>query len=620
MRRFVQLLGAAMVVAVVAAAPAPVTAQGPPKVTKVEPPHWWAGMKTSKVEVLLTGTGLAGLQVRSEDPQVAVGTVSPSTAGPYAFVELTISPAAPARTYVLTLANAAGKSRLEFPVKKKPSPEGRFQGISSDDIIYLVMPDRFAAGGPGRGATRPGDAVDVRAVPRARHGGDLQGMIDRLPYLQDLGVTALWLTPVYQNGAGESYHGYWVADHYAVDRHLGDLNGYRRLVKAAHAAGIKVIQDQVLNHTAADHPWVAHPPTSAWWHGTPGEHPNSDGGQLAALADPHASRAATRKVLDGWFANSLPDLRQEDDPQLRRYLIQNSLWWVAETGVDCIRLDAYPYVPRAFWRGWQRALRAEFPKVTAVGEVWHKSPHVVAYFQGGRAGFDGIDTGLPALFDFPLALTLRDVLGKDKEMSRVPQVLEQDRLYTDPSMLVTFAGNHDLPRLAEVLKQDVARIKLAHTIVLTCRGVPQLYYGDEIGMAGGKDPDNRQDFPGGFAGDRHSAFDEEGRTAREAGLIGHWRAWVKVRKGSEALRRGDLVTLFADKEVWVFLRSTPKERVLVAVSKALGPRTVRLPVPEEMMGARELVLLVGKANEASVSGGLKITLPAAGAAAWLVGG
>jgi glycosidase len=608
--RLVHLLQATAVLAYLSA---PAEAQGPPKVCKVEPPYWFTGMRDPHMEVLLSGSGLAGLRVDSTDGRLIVGKVSAAESGRYAFVELSVPPATGAGPCRLTLTNPAATSPLEFRLEKKLALQPRFQGIGGDDIIYLVMPDRFAAGGINRVNPAAG-ANNVRLIPRARHGGNLDGVIEHLDYLQELGVTALLLTPVYQNDSGESYHGYWITDHYSVDNRLGGMDAYTRLLRAAHTAGIKVIQDHVLNHTSDQHPWLAKPPTKSWWN-RPANGRLALGAPIAALADPYASQATRRWVLESWFDYNLPDLRQEDS-HVERYLIQNSLWWAA-MGASAVRLDACPYVPRMCWAGWRRALRDELPRVTAIGEAWDKSAHVVAYFQGGRAGFDGLDTGFDSVFDFPFAFAIRDVLGRDKEMSRLPQVLAQDRLYPDPSRLVTFAGNHDLPRLAEELHQDIARIKLAHAIVLSSRGVPQLYVGDEIGMPGGKDPDCRRDFPGGFQGDKRSVFVRGQRTPPEKELLASWKDWRKARKDHEALRRGHLINLFADKEAWVFLRCTPQERVLVAVSKGLGTRTIRFNRPEELAGVRRLDQLVGDRAQARISDKLEITLSPAGAAAWL---
>jgi glycosidase len=437
-----------------------------------------------------------------------------------------------------------------------------------------------------------------------------------LPYLQELGVTALWLTPIYQNGRGDSYHGYWVADYYRIDSHLGELADFRRLVDRAHELGIKVIQDQVLNHTAPDHPWVKDAPTDSWWNGTRQNHLNNDY-NIAALADRWACPVTRRPPLEGWFAGQLPDLNQ-NDPHVERYLIQNSLWWIAETGIDGIRLDAYPYVPRSFWRNWHREVGAQFPKLTAVGEVFHESPSVVSFFQGGRAGYDGIDTSLPALCDFPLAEALRGVLSGKQKMSSLPAILEQDRLYPNPAYLVTFVGNHDMSRLATLVKQDVAKIKLAHAILLTCRGVPQLYYGDEIGLSGEGDPDNRRDFPGGFPGDSHSAFDPAQRTETEKQIIEHWKAWVKVRKSNPALCRGELVTLFADDDAWISLRRTREEQVVVVLSKSAQPRRIQFPAPKNLWNARSLELLAGTGVDARLSEKLEINLSPMAAAVWRI--
>jgi glycosidase len=601
------------------------TANDPFVIRKMEPPHWWKGMKTTKIEVMVTGEGLRGVQVSAKGGGLSVGPATASANGHYAFFEVTIPSHLAAGSHTLIFSAPPSRARQrEFLIKDKLPPQGRFQGIDAQDVLYLIMPDRFADHNAIAGKARPAVPWLDRSDSRGRHGGTLEGIRQHLPYVHELGATALWLTPMYLNGQnrhpkwGVGYHGYWIADHYQLEPKLGDLDVYRRLVDQAHGKGIKIIQDQVLNHTATGHSWVKDPPTPTWFNGSPESHLENKY-DIGALVDPHSSLLAKRATLEGWFGNDLPDLNQ-GDPHVAKYLIQNSLWWLAETGADAVRLDAYPYVPRSFWSKWQQAFHDEFPTVSIIGEITGDVPHEVAFFQGGRNCRGGVDTGLQLVFDFPLGLILRSVLARDKDMQAIPKVLEQDWLYPNPSGLVTFFGNHDLPRLATAVAEDTEKIKLAHALLLSCRGTPQLYAADEIGGIGAGDPDNRRDFPGGFADGQHSAFDPTQRTPRERDLLEHVKEWIKVRKQNEALTKGELITLFVDKECWLFLRRTPVERVLVAVSISAQPRKVSHRLVDELADVAEFSPLVRNAPPASTTDKVEFTLPAFGAAAWRIVG
>ena len=288
--------------------------------------------------------------------------------------------------------------------QRAPRSTGRFQGITVDDVIYLLMPDRFNNGDTANDDPAKSRGLLDRSKPRYYHGGDLRGVIDRLPYLKDLGVTAIWLNPWYDNNDGlneiempegkpiTDYHGYGAIDFYGVDEHLGDLAMLRGLVDTAHALGIKVIQDQVANHTGPYHIWVKDPPTPSWYNGTEADHINETW-QTWVLKDSHATPEIMRPVLDGWFLNILPDLNQ-NDPEARRYIIQNTLWWIGMTGLDGIRQDTLPYVPRSFWRDWMQAIKRQYPRVNVIGETYDGDPSQVAFFQGGARRFDGIDSGI----------------------------------------------------------------------------------------------------------------------------------------------------------------------------------------------------------------------------------
>ena len=350
------------------------------------------------------------------------------------------------------------------------------------------MTDRFANG--NRVDIRAGDN---RPAARGWHGGDFAGIEQHLDYLRELGVTALWTTPVVSNGAmPESYHGYAATDLYAVDAHFGSLDDYRHLSDALHARGMKLIIDLVPNHIGVQHPWVLDPPAPGWFHGTLEDH-RAARHNFYELVDPHAPRQAWSDITTGWFTDAMPDLNQEN-PLVSRYLIQNALWWVETASLDGIRLDTFPYVDRAFWQAFNTTLHSVYPHLTTIGEIYHRDPEVTSFFAGGVA-HGGIDTGLDTPFDFPVYFALRETIAHGGPMTELTKVLRQDALYPHPERLVPFIGNHDTTRFFTEASGSVPKVKLALGLLLTLRGMPQIYSGDEIGMAGRETRTTAATFP-----------------------------------------------------------------------------------------------------------------------------
>jgi neopullulanase len=618
------LLGAAVLLLA-----APPSAAQPVTVTKVEPPSWWAGHSLNPVRLLVRGRGLSGARVEAEGGGLRAGEVKVNAAGSHLFVDVAIDPQAAAGRRRLRVLTPAGRAGFDFEVLAPLPRDGRFQGFTPDDVIYLIMPDRFANGDP-----RNDDPPDARGLlDRARgrhyHGGDLAGIAARLPYLKDLGVTALWLNPWYDNadhlnerqrfdGAPiTDYHGYGAVDFYAVDEHLGDLPALRALVDEAHRHGIKVIQDQIANHCGPYHPWVQDPPTPTWLNGTPAAH-RANTWQTWTLMDPGAAPELREETLSGWFADVLPDLNQ-DDPEAARYIIQNSLWWVGLTGLDGIRQDTLPYVPRRLWREWTAALRREHPRLTVVGELLDGDPALVAFFQGGAARFDGIDTGIDTLFDFPLYFAVRRVFAQGQPVRELAVVLAHDHLYPRPGSLVTFLGLHDVRRFVSEPGADAGGLKLAFTFLLTTRGTPLIYYGDEIGLPGGDDPDNRRDFPGGWPGDPRDAFTAAGRTPDEQSVFDHVRRVARLRAELPALRRGALLSLAVSDTAYAYARVLDSQAVVVAINNAREAATLDVPVASlPLPEGTVLEDRLGAAAQARAEGArLKLTLPARSAGLWV---
>jgi len=554
-----------------------------PVVTKVEPPNWWTDHSVNPVRLLIRGSGLTGAEV-SDSAGLRASGLRINAAGTYLFVDITIPRTLRPSSYPLQIRTSDGTAVAPFDIATPLSPTGRFQGFSPDDVIYLLMPDRFANGDPANDDPAISPGLFDRKNNRFYHGGDLQGIIDHLGYLKNFGVTALWLTPVYDNTnalnrrqavGGEpvtDYHGYGTIDYYGVEEHLGTLNLLRKLVDEAHNAGMKVIQDQVANHVSPYHPWVTHPPEPTWFHGSASNHVNETW-QIWTLADPHAGVQLRRAVLDGWFGDVLPDMNQ-DDPEVARYEIQNALWWVGMVGFDGIRQDTLPYVARSFWSDWSTALKRKYPKLRTVGEVFDSNPAVTSFFEGGVKRFDGVDSGIDTVFDFPTYYAIRDVFARGNSIDLVAKTLAQDRLYLHPKALVTFLGLHDVARFMNETGATVEKLKLAFTFLLTSRGTPMIYYGDEIGLPGGDDPDNRRDFPGGWKEDTRNAFEASGRTVQEAAVFDHVRKLTALRAKLEPLRRGEMIDLAVTKQTWAYARQSASGTVIVAINNGSDPADI----------------------------------------------
>lgn len=563
-----------------------------PEITKVEPPHWWSNHSLNPVRLLIRGRNLREA-VLSARPGMNVDNVRVNDAGTYLFVDLTLTNNLAPGPYPLRLKTPAGSVDVPFEIHAPLPRENNFQGFNRDDVIYLIMPDRFSNGDQSNDDPAVSRGLFDRSKGRRYHGGDLQGIINHLPYLKDLGVTALWLNPIYDNNnqldtrevydnePTTGYHGYGAVDFYGVDEHLGDLNKFRELVKSAHDLGMKIIQDQVANHAGPYHPWVKDTPTATWFNGTESNHLNENW-QTHLLIDRNVPPLLLKPVLDGWFINILPDLNQ-NDPDVSRYIIQNTLWWIGTTGLDAIRQDTLPYVPRSFWRDWMTAIKREYPKVNVVGEVLDGLPAQVAFFQGGTKRWDGVDSEVDTLFDYPLFFALRASFAQQKSFRNLVEVLNQDYLYPDANVLVTLIGSHDVVRFMNESGATASGLKLALTFILTTRGIPQLYYGDEIGMRGGNDPDNRRDFPGGFTGDPRSAFETSGRTPEENDVFEHVKKTLRARREIEVLRHGDLMHLSIQDDTYVYARySKTAKTAIVILNNSTNERALDFEIPSAL--------------------------------------
>jgi glycosidase len=604
-----------------------------PVITKIDPPNWFAGLPTSLL--LVHGEHLENTTFSVHKGEARITETTISANGHWAFVGLDTSPATGSKPgpIELTATNTRGSTTTAYTLTALRKQSDGPRGFNSSDVMYLIMPDRFADADSANDALPNFRDPDDRSRARAYHGGDLRGIESHLDYLQQLGVTTLWTTPLYDNSAeqsGNSYHGYSATDMYAVDPHLGTMSDLQSLVRAAHARGMKVVLDTVPNHVGAAHPWAKDMPTPDWFHGTPASHIEAQYDFLS-IVDPSGNAATRNAVLNGWFANSLPDLNQ-DSPLVALYLTQNAIWWVETAGIDGLRLDTFPYVPRSFWHIYNATLHQLYPQLSEVGEVFNGEPKITSFFAGGRAnrGSDGtFDTLLDTPFDYPMFFALRGALTRQKPMTAIADVLRQDALYPHPERLVTFLGNHDNKRFLSVPNADPAALRLGFGLLATLRGMPQLYYGDEIAMSGGDDPDNRHDFPGGFPPDKpeqsrqakSDAFTQSGRTPAEQSMEAWVSALFQLRAHTPALQTGQVAILTADDRTLAFARGTDlshgcqnspdRAPYIIATNSDTAPHDITIPLDAAPLAGctRFTPVLETTAEANSTAGKLQIHLP-----------
>ena len=539
-----------------------------PCVDQIDPPNWWAGLPSPML--LLHGVHLRDVHLGVKGNGVSLEKAQVSANGHYAFLWLRTDKAGPQRLDVLL---SDGKTNLVLPFTLARRTPAKNAGFSAADTMYLIFTDRFADGDTSNDGwvSDAYSSVD-RSNPTAWHGGDFRGIIDHEDYLQQLGVNTVWITPAYENAREpHAYHGYDATDMYAVDPHFGTLDDYKQLANTLHARGMKLVLDLVPNHVGAADIWANDPPTPSWFHGTPAEHLRAQS-NFKTVIDPQEGSSAP--VTEGWFANSKPDLNQ-DDPLVSQYLIQNAIWWIENGGLDGFRLDTFPYVQLTFWRDFHKTLHDLYPHFTTVGEIFNHDPEVTSFFAGGVA-HRGVDTGLDTPFDFPMFSTLRSTLVKGAPMSEIATLLREDKLYPHPERLVPFLGNHDTGRFLSEPGATVDELKMGYALVTTMRGMPELYAGDEIAMRGGKDPDNRRDFPGGFPGDTQNAFTGAGRASEQQDMFTTVSTLLHVRAAHPAILQGSMRILKANDDQLAYVRAlkpdsgcaTAEDRVLVVANRS----------------------------------------------------
>ncbi|MTB51075.1 glycoside hydrolase family 13 protein [Lewinella sp. W8] len=546
--------------------------------TRVEPMHWWVDMVDPRLEVLIYDRNVARYDQATVDyPGVSVEYVKRLENPNYLFVGLYIAPGTQPGAFPIKLASRVRAQNeptetksFEYTLRAHPRLEkGPRTPLSQDDFIYLIMPDRFANGDPDNDSVA---GMAQQGVNRDkflfRHGGDLTGILGKLDYLEDLGVTAIWLNPVLENDQPyQSYHGYAVTDHYRIDRRFGSNEDYKALVTAAHERGIKVIMDVIFNHVGDHHWFIEDLPSMDWIHQWP-EYTKTTY-RATTVFDPHASEYDKRLMTDGWFDKHMPDLNQQN-PHLANYLIQNSIWWTLYSGQDAFRIDTYAYPDAAFMARWNQRLREEIPDLGIFGETWVHGPGVQAWFAGGRNIHQDFDSHLPGVTDFQLHYAINEALSVDpgwKEgVLKLYYTLAQDYLYEDPTKNVLFLDNHDLGRIFSTVNRDMTKFKSGLALLMTLRGIPVMYYGTELaftGAGGAFGEGGRVGFPGGFAGDDRNLFSDQDRDATEREAFNYVRRLAQYRQKSAAMSHGTLTQFLPQEGVYVFFRRAGKEQMMV---------------------------------------------------------
>ena len=591
---------------------ADIPAATPEQVVRVEPLSWWIGMKTP-LQLMIQGKDLASFDVSiCGAPGVKVVKETEPENPDFLFADIRISPAAKPGVYTLVFTAEDGPHRqFKYPYILREREKSRRDSFSTADLIYLIMPDRFANGDPSNDDGWPSEAKPYddgsavawripeikekcdREVPLARHGGDIQGVIDHLDYLEDLGVTALWSTPMLlDNQDFESYHGYACGDYYHIDPRFGDNALYKSMVEKAHEKGIKVIMDIVTNHCGTDHWWMQGAPCPDWVHHF--ENYTQMNAQFSVYMDTHASKPDRERQESGWFVPSMPDMNL-DNPYVLKYFQQWAVWWVEYAGLDGLRVDTYPYNEPVPMSLWCEAVRKEYPWINIVGECWDTSIPQLAYWQDDNPNKDGFDSNLPAIMDFPLrdamiAALCEDNVWWNEGMTRVYNVIAQDFAYKDMDNMMIFFANHDHPRTGDILRADPAKMKLAIGMLATLRGIPQLYYGDEMMFLErpgfGNDGSKRIDFPGGWEDDSVNLFTDDGRA--DAGgsykdLHDFTKTLLRWRKDKDVIHHGKTLHFLSrenhgrhniTENTYGFFRYDDKDTVFVFVNNTLEEKTL----------------------------------------------
>ena len=554
------------------------------QIERVEPPFWWSDMNEPTLQIMFYGKDIAQYEV-SASKEVVIENVFKTENANYLFVSINTRNLA-AGSYAFNFSKKGMKGFTKsYELKERREGAAFRKGFDASDVMYLIMPDRFANGDPKNDSNAElGDKAD-RSKLGGRHGGDIQGIIEHLDYIKDLGATTIWSTPLLEdNDAAYSYHTYAQSDVYKIDARYGSNEDYKRLASEMHSRDMKLVMDYVTNHWGSGHWMIKDLPTYDWIHQFPG-YANSNY-RMTTQYDPNVSEVDLKYCVDGWFVKTMPDLNQSN-PLVLNYLTQNAIWWIEYADLDGFRVDTYSYNDKEGIAKWTKSIMDEYPNFNIVGEVWMHDQSQISYWQKDSpiGAIQSYNSYLPSVMDFTLHDAITSIFNEDNAswdqgMVKAYENFVNDFLYADIDNLLVFAGNHDTDRVNHIYNGDVAKYKMAMTLVLTTRGIPQLYYGDEIGMQGNKaekgDGDIRRDFPGGWKEDEKSAFTKAGRTQDQEAYHSFTKKLLNYRKNKEVLHFGKLLQYLPENNVYVYFRYNETQRVMVVINNNLEDQELDL--------------------------------------------
>lgn len=573
------------------------------EIKKVAPSFWWAGMKNPELQILLYGEDLALSDVSVSGEGIYLKETVRQDNPNYLLLYLDLSEAK-AQTFQILLKHGKKKLQIPYELKSRVRRGEDVKGFTSEDVLYLIMPDRFANGCPENDVI---DGMREKTVNRAdgfaRHGGDLQGISNHLDYIADLGVTAIWLNPTQENDMESgSYHGYAITDYYQIDRRFGSNEDFCALVEKAHERNLKVVMDMIFNHCGSENYLFKDKPSKEWFN----YHSNyvQTSFKTASVMDIHASAFEKKIATDGWFTSVMPDFNQRNR-HVARYLIQSSIWWIEYAGINGIRQDTHPYADFDFMSQWCKEVLDEYPYFNIVGETWLNSNVLVSYWQKDSKLAAPLNSNLPTVMDFPLQALINQAFDEETGewgggLYKLYDYQTQDLVYANPMNLLTFLDNHDTSRFAQTdeMAKNLKRYKQAMVFLLTTRGIPQIYYGTEILMTGDKgkgDGDLRKDFPGGWQGDTRNCFVKNGRTALENEAFEFTRQLLNWRKGNQVIGKGSLKHYSIQNGVYVYQREFNGKSVVIIMNGTDDSKELDLaPYQEILPRENALDVLTGK--------------------------
>jgi len=573
------------------------------EIKKVAPSFWWAGMKNPELQILLYGENLALSDVSVSGEGIYLKETVRQDNPNYLLLYLDLSEAK-AQTFQILLKHGKKKLQIPYELKSRVRRGEDVKGFTSEDVLYLIMPDRFANGNPENDVV---DGMREKKIDRAdsfaRHGGDIQGISNHLDYIADLGVTAIWLNPTQENDMESgSYHGYAITDYYQIDRRFGSNEDFCALVEKAHERNLKVVMDMIFNHCGSENYLFKDKPSKEWFN----YHSNyvQTSFKTASVMDIHASAFEKKIATDGWFTSVMPDFNQRNR-HVARYLIQSSIWWIEYAGINGIRQDTHPYADFDFMSQWCKEVLDEYPYFNIVGETWLNSNVLVSYWQKDSKLAAPLNSNLPTVMDFPLQALINQAFDEETGewgggLYKLYDYQTQDLVYANPMNLLTFLDNHDTSRFAQTdeMAKNLKRYKQAMVFLLTTRGIPQIYYGTEILMTGDKgkgDGDLRKDFPGGWQGDTRNCFAKNGRTALENEAFEFTRQLLNWRKGNQVIGKGSLKHYSIQNGVYVYQREFNGKSVVIIMNGTDDSKELDLaPYQEILPRENALDVLTGK--------------------------